>query len=384
MTSLKMTFKEGTMYYLILTIGLILALLNRRFLFWIYASIITTMLAIRYGVGSDYFSYEFLYSRLQPTWMLEYKFGIDEQEQGFRVLGAFIKEMGLTYQQYLTVFAIVTIFFTALIMLKYSRNPTLSLMIYFSFYYLTWPMSGIRQALAMAIGMYFLLQYIEKKNTVKFVIIALILAQVHSSALVLLIFMVISHLNLNKKKLTAISLFSIGLSILPLGLLISNLTVLPVFNRIIPYMDLDMSLSLSILDFQSISRLVFLLFAFIVYERVSSQGPIQKTIINLYIMSFALYFAMQFSELAAARMSVYGRFLDTIIIVNVLYLLKQSKAQILYLNFVFILCAAYLTKDLNSMTKDFVDGHNRTVTPYVHTFNKEDYQFSIDRYTLID
>ena len=122
------------MYYLILTIGLILALLNRRFLFWIYASIITTMLAIRYGVGSDYFSYEFLYSRLQPTWMLEYKFGIDEQEQGFRVLGAFIKEMGLTYQQYLTVFAIVTIFFTALIMLKYSRNPTLSLMIYFSFY----------------------------------------------------------------------------------------------------------------------------------------------------------------------------------------------------------------------------------------------------------
>lgn len=371
------------MYYLILFIGIFLAIINKKPLVWLFALLISFMAFFRYGIGSDYFSYEFLYSRLQPTVEMEYKFGIDNQELGFRLIGSLMKMWGLSYQQYLIVFAAITLFFTVKTVLKYSKNPTLSLVIYFSFYYLTWPLSGIRQALAMAVGMYFLLQYVEKKNTMKFVVIAVLLSLVHSSAIILLVFMLITKLDLNKKKLFNISIISFILSILPIGILLSYLTVLPVFNRVLPYMYLNMSLSFSILDFQSISRIIFLIFAFVVYDRVSSLGSIHKTIMNLYIMSFALYFAMQFSELAAARVSVYGRLLDILIIPNVMYAMYRLKSKMLYFNIIFILCAAYLTKDLNSMTKDFVDGEDRIVTPYVHIYNQDDYRFNIDKYTLI-
>ena len=139
----------------------------------------------RYGSGPDYFSYQYLFERLRSNVLDELFYGLDSQEYGFRLIGAFLKQLGFTYQLYLAFFAILSLFYIYKISLKYSQNPTLSLTLYYSFYYFVWSYSAIRQGLVMAIGIYYLLEAIKLNKIRKFVVIVLLLSFVHTSALIL-------------------------------------------------------------------------------------------------------------------------------------------------------------------------------------------------------
>lgn len=363
------------MYYFVFFMGMIFSLINdkKNILFTIFFLILLFMAFFRYGVGADYFNYKLLYNQLQNNPLNEIFNGIDSQEIGFRIIGSSIKSIGIPYEVYLMFFALVNLIFVYKICKKHSSNPTFSLVIYFAFYYFVWTLSGIRQGLVIAVGMYYLLEYISKKFSWKFIFIVIILMTIHTSAIVLILLYLFTKVPFKKGSLLILFFLSFILSLLPLNILLGKLTSLPIVSRIIPYLTDEYSI-LGNLDFQSIARVIFTIVVFIYYDAYSKRSENDKKILDIYLISMCLYFMLKFSELTASRIAIYGKFLDIIILVNIYYLYKQKINKFLYNSLLSLLVVAYLVKELNALASTaFIDleVENKFI-PYTSIFEKEE------------
>lgn len=371
------------MYYIVYLSGLALSFFNKRPISTFLFLVLAFMAFFRYGIAADYFAYEYLYNRLSNSYILEYQYGLDRQEVGFKFIGIFLKNLGIPYQVYLSIFAAVNLIFLLKFCRKYSNNPTLSLILYFCFYYFTWTYGAIRQGVVMAIGIYFLFDCLEKKKPIKFTIIVLLLSLIHTSAVILLVFYFLAtKIKFNKTSLVTLTILSIIVSVIPLGAIIAKMSWLPFYYRIAPYLEIQASFDL--FDFKSLGRIAFLVVVFIFYNRYVEQSVNHKNMINIYIVSLIFYFIFQFSELTAARLSIYGKFLDIVILVNILYMYKKAINKLLYVYFIITLSFLYLTKELEALEKNFDPEIETILTPYINVFNKDEFRYNSMYYELTD
>ncbi|GAB0167076.1 EpsG family protein [Lysinibacillus sp. CTST325] len=357
--------------------GIIFSLLNgkSKILYMIFATILAGLAVFRYGVGPDYFAYEYLYNRLNESPAQEFLYGVDNQEILFRFFGSLLKSVGISYQQYITVIAIINLYYMGKICRKYSENPTLSLLIYFCFYYLVWTFSGLRQGLTLAIGVYYLLECLENNKTIKLFITTIILSFIHTSAIVLVPLYFIARIDFKKRTLIFLVLASIFISILPMGLLINHLQWMPILDKIIPYSTFTNSIN-NIFDFQSIIRIIFLVIAFFYYDAFSQKSEFSKRVINIYIISYCLYFFLKFSELTAARISLYGVLLNIILLTNFYYLYKDKINKLIYIGCLLFLSFIYLLKELETLGQlSGLDHADSFQIPYTNIFNKNEHIF---------
>jgi len=359
-------------YYAIMLFGYMTSWFNKRLFFYLLVIILMLLAFFRFGIGLDYFAYEYLFNIIQPSISDEIKFGVEGKEIGFRIIAAISKELGLNYQQFLVIFAFINLFFVAKICKKYAINPTLSLIIFFCFYYITWVFSGIRQGLTIAVGLYYLLDCIEKNKTLKLIIISILLSTIHASALFLIVLYFLLKMDFSKRTLMLLSIISIIFSVLPTGSIVIKLASIPIIKEAMVYTDTSNSLNL--LDYQGIARIILLVMAFVFYDYYVKQNEMSKNIIKLYILSFIIYFFFQFSELTAARLAIYGRYLEAIILGNVLYGFKEKINRLIYVFAILIICTLYLTKEMNAQINRIIV--NAEIAPYVHIFNKDDYIFT--------
>jgi hypothetical protein len=366
------------MYYLVLLLGTILQMFKdrKRVYFSIFVVVLSILAFLRYGIGPDYFSYQYLYERLNVSVLHELKNGLDNQELGFRLIGSFLKKTGFTYQMYLVLFAGINLIYVAKICKKYSKNPTMSMLLYFCFYYFVWTYSGLRQGITISVGVYYLLEYMGNKNLFKLTFIVILLSLVHTSAIIIFPLTYLAlHLNLNRKMLIILSLLGMMISFIPIGSIISKLTFIPFISRLYPYLNTDYSI-MNILDFQSLGRIVFLFIALLYYDTFCKQGDISKKIIDIYILSLILYFLFKFSELTAARLSIYGKILDMIILPNIYYLYKDKFNKLIFMTGLCILSILYLNKELKAMQyQSGVVDSNTLLIPYINIYNKDNYSF---------
>ncbi|MFJ7735130.1 EpsG family protein [Lysinibacillus sp. NPDC097287] len=366
------------MYYGVYLLGITLSLINgkSKIFFMIFATVLAGLAFYRYGVGPDYFAYEYLYNRLNESPVKEFLYGVDNQEILFRFFGSVLKSLGISYQQYLSVIAIINLYYIGKICTKYSGNPTLSLLIYFCFYYFVWTFSGLRQGLTLAIGIYYLLECLDNNKTVKLFIVTILLSFIHTSAIVLVPLYFISRVNFAKRTLIYLVLASILISILPMGQLINHLNWIPFIDRIIPYSTFTNSIN-NILDFQSIIRIIFLVIAFFYYDAYSQKSEFSKRVINIYIISYCLYFFLKFSELTAARVALYGGILNIILLVNFYYLYKDKINKLIYIGCLVSLSVIYLNKELKTLEeRTGLDHADSFLIPYTNIFHKNEYNFN--------
>ncbi|MFD1926923.1 EpsG family protein [Sporosarcina siberiensis] len=268
----------------------------------LFTLILALISFFRYGIGADYFAYEFLYSRLSDSLITEIKYGLDNQELGFKIMGSISRSMGIPYQSYLAIIAAINLFYIYKMSVKYSKNPTLAMFLYFSMFYLVWTFSGLRQGLTIAIGLYYLLKCIKENKPYKIVLISIALAFIDYTALVLILLYFISNINFKKNHLILLTVISVIFSILPLGFIFNYIPIPFITEKLGPY--LQSGLSFNLIDFQSFSRIVLLIIMFVFYDWLVLDNYFNKRILNVYIISMLFYFILQFTgELTAARLS---------------------------------------------------------------------------------
>lgn len=374
------------MYYFLFLVGCILLLTKEnKTLFYLLSISLFLISIFRFGVGADYFSYQYLYQNLNTNLIAEILTGVGEQEVLFRTIGSILKKIGFSYQQYLSVFLVINMFYMTKICKEFSSRPTWSLFLYYCFFYFVWTFSGLRQGTALAIGMYYFLKAKKVNNRVLFSIIVLLLILIHNSSLIILIYYYLSEVNWNRSRLIIFSTISLLFSIFPLSNLFGLVHNIPIINGIIYYVPNEYSLS-GIIDIQGIARILFLSFGFFCYKSFEKNRGEQKYIIDTFIISLNFYFILKSSELVAARLSIYGFFLVILIIPEVYTLMNKKENKLVFKFIMILFCAMYMNKELVAMKESsYLVTKNEIMVPYTNIFNKnKGYYFSNRYIDIID
>lgn len=361
-------------YLAVLVMGLIFSLLNSnsKTYFYSYLLILLVLASLRYGVGPDYFGYEYLYS-LANISLIDQVGESTGQELIFRLFGSTLNSLDLSYQSYLAIAALITLSYIGRICRRYSHYPIFSLYLFYCLFYFVWVFSGIRQGLALAIGVYYLLDCIETRNHIKFVVALIVVALIHASALILLLFYIVAHLNIRTKYLLLGVFVCFCISLIPTAYLEGIVSHLPFHERIEYYYGRDAA-TIDYFDFKSISRLaLLLLFGVGFSSKIDKSDGVQKGILSLYVTSFGIYYALRFVEILAANASMYGFVLIILIMPNMYGRLKRRNNAQLMLMFGLMFSVAYFFKTLLSMEDMSSLNHNSLLTPYTNIFNKSGY-----------
>jgi len=374
------------MFYVAFLVGTLAAYFSskKRILVWLFVGLLMALSFFRYGMGADYFSYQYLYNRLNPSVISELRFGLDWQEPLFRMAGATMKGLGFSYQLYLVVFAAIQLYFIYKICRKYSYYPGMSLLIYYCFYYLVWTFSAIRQGLVLAIGIWSLLELMHEKDQKfsKFLIVILCLSLIHLSALILIPLYFFARIDFRKYTIVFILSLSVCINFIPFWRTLFSFLPRALAVRIGYYVT-DQSVS-TILDFQSLARLALAFIVLLFWDKLVDEQGLPQGVVQVYLISIAIYFVFKVSELTAARLSIYGRILDIVIFPNIFYSYKKRYNKAIFGIFLLILCALYLSKELDTLERQtvLIKTSDTFVTPYVSIFNKDKYNFG-NRYLML-
>lgn len=160
-------------------------------------------------VGTDLQNYIPFYERCETySWAQILEPGL--KEYGYRIYNKVLSLLSISDQLFLTITAGISLIGVYYIIKKYSKNYFLSTYIYIAFNFYIFIFSGLRQSIAMSIGM-LSIKYIDERKFCKFLILILLASTFHMSALILLLMYFIKNIEV-KPKMLPIILF--GYSIL--------------------------------------------------------------------------------------------------------------------------------------------------------------------------
>lgn len=276
--------------------------------------LVGVFIVFAFGLGTDYFSYEYLYENMSLT-----SFSSTEKlEVGYSALVYLSKSLGINYH---TFSILIKLFIFALVqfwIFNSSENPMESVLIFFSMFFIVWTMSALRQGIVLAIGLNLLY---NKKYTFKLhtkVLGILFLSLFHISSLFLFVFLVADFIKWTRKK--HLILLSVGLisTFLPLGLIISKI---PIINTLAKFESYASS-NFGFFDISSLMRLMFFILVFAVYSKITT-NDYDKKITDTFLVGASLYFIFKFSEIMAGRFTIYSFVLLVIILPKVIDVITQ-------------------------------------------------------------
>ena len=352
-------------YAAVLITGLAFSTLTpkSKIFFYSYLLLLLILASFRYGVGPDYFAYEIIYTK-----------EVNIPELLFKLYGSALLNMNISYEVYVAFTALITLYYVGKTCKNYSQYPVWSLYLYFCFFYFVWVFSGLRQGLTLAIGVYYLLECLESRKHAKFVMIVSVLSLIHASSVILLLFYIVGKLNLKRETILFSVLCGFLISLTPGPYLMTVFNLFPFGERIGFYFyKIVGEGAIDYFDFKSIARLILLLIVGVVFSKIyDKSSPIERKIVDIYLISFAVYYALRFVEILASNASIYGFVLLVIVIPNIYSRLTiKLNARLFFIGSV-IFSLAFFFKTLYSMEDMSKLTTSSLLTPYTSVFNKSD------------
>ncbi len=359
------------MYYLIFLIGVLFIFFPKYHkIFAAIFIIFIVLLAIgRYGVGTDFFAYEYLYNSYNKSILYEISNSSAREEILYRILSTIGNKLSITYITSLAFYSVISLISIYIASIKYSKNALLSILIFYSFFYFVWIFSGIRQGIVISISIILILYCFDKGKDRILIIATIILSMIHLSALIILVLYFIAKIKWTKKGLLYLFTISFVYSLLPVNFL-NNISFLS--ERVSVYSSDN---SMFNLDFQSIVRVLLIIVVFIFYSKIKKIDPIHYFILKYYILGICLYFLLKDIELVAARISIYSRVFEIFILSSIFYVINK-KYVYLSLLVLIIFLFIYFNKELINMGENIItlEG-SKYYVPYTNIFNKENFYF---------
>lgn len=148
--------------------------------------ILTGILCLRYGQGTDYIGYQMHYSRCPDFLTSKYFMADSSFEKGYRFLMNLFRSLGCSFEVFIMVIAIFDMWMLNRFIKRYCGDRCLALVLFFSTFYLTYYFSAMRQGIALAVFIGFGVPLLIDKKWIKYTIAVCIAASVHKSAYILL------------------------------------------------------------------------------------------------------------------------------------------------------------------------------------------------------
>lgn len=365
------------MYYLMFLVPLMLhpLKLTNRIKGLINSLALGAMAAFRFGAGADYFSYSYLYYLIPDDSILSAISKLKDQEIGMKLLMFPFRYFNLPYEMFVVFIAIIMITLMFLWIDKNSKSVSLSYLVYYSFFFMVWNLSSLRQGLALTIGCFLLFnEEFNWKFTQKLMII-FALYFLHKTALFYLVFIVAESIKWDRRKLIFVVLGALVVSILPIGQLAEWVAKIPIFARVSYY--LEGASSIGFWDFKSLPRLFLIAVVLFHYDDLRVNRLIPMRFVDAYILGISFFFVLRFDDLIGARISIYGFFLAILILPAILGLYSRKKQIDFLVNLGFVtMCALYLQKELLAMAQQAGIAYKNYYVPYISVLQRSGVTFS--------
>ncbi len=266
--------------------------------------------ALRAHVGYDYNLYGGWYMDVQTSSMDDIM--LIKQEKGFMVPMKLISDVNSDYQ---VMFVIIAFIITAAVMLYifvYSEKPYLSVFFYISFGLFFNSMNFMRQMIAAAVILY-AMQYIRKKQFMRFAALVLFASVFHVSALIVLPFYFILRIKMDWLTLgtyTAITVL----------FMLFSWDILDFITDYV-YKGYDPAKSAEVINgtnpIYAVFFSVFFLLTFLVRKELVAENPFNNVLINC--MFFTAFF-----EIIGIRHAILSRFAVLFFIPAVVVLVPRA------------------------------------------------------------
>ena len=156
---------------------------------WLFCGVfglLTAMLCLRYGQGSDYFSYGHIYYELPKNLLAALNAKQIHGEWGWKLLCLAGRWAGMPYPAFVLVLSLGMMGLYWRFLNRFCRRPLLSLLLGWHTLYLTYFFGILRQGLVIALFFGVLLEWLLERKYGRYLLGCLVCASFHSSALVLL------------------------------------------------------------------------------------------------------------------------------------------------------------------------------------------------------
>lgn len=350
---------------------------DMQFFFFIFVIFLVIFASLRYGSGTDYFTYSFIYRHFAIDWS-DYKFYMQSVEPGYAFLNIFFNKLNVSFQLFLAIVSACTFCILYKTIKVNSKNLILSLLIFYLNYYVPYFSNQYRQAFAIIFGLAAVCNYINKQKKCFILQIICIAFIFHFSALILLLIPVFDKIFSDKFifsniKVILFTFFCFVLSFLSPFLLtfVFNKLNLTIISKLLYYTK---SANLNLMPI--LTRIVFVFIVLLFFHNAvkNSDSNILKKMYRIYIYSLFLY--MLFSQFSIfSRFSDYYTFIEILLVPNLLDMVSKkiyTDKKMLRICFL-ILYSVLFVKDLDDATVqgNYMD-RGAMNYPYITVFNKDE------------
>lgn len=277
---------------------------------------------LRFGYGADYFSYQRLYDDIKlfsVSNIFSNSLGLEPLFVAFSLLSA---KLGISYHIFAGLFASTISVVTIVWLSKSSKNFEWSVLLFYVMHYSVWNLSALRQGLSMVILFYIFFNYKREYKLSTKIIAVVASMMIHSSAIIVPIFYLISKLKWKKQYFLYLLLLVPIIRFIFRPEIMILFESLPVIGKFTRYLSGN---QVSLFGFTSLVRIFFFTVMYIYYDRLVEKFPKYTTMFNFVTFSFLIYLFIPFSTVIATRVTVYGYFLSIVVFPMIVDLYTDEK-----------------------------------------------------------
>jgi hypothetical protein len=327
--------------------------------------------SLRFGIGTDYFSYYRIFSLLPDAFsdisllqIISFSLFV---EPGFSLLMVLFKSLNLPFSYFIVLCAFISLSLSLYTIQKYSINKLLSLFIFFANYYMVYIESALRQGIAMAIFLYAFYDFIHTRKKVRYYLLILLGMTIHVSILITLCVPFIVKIP------KSIFRNPIIIVIMVMTALASSIFmprvfgfVLSIFSKKSGYFERSLSLNIFPIGLRILEMIVVYILFRKNYLLLSNR---EIMAVKVYISGVYIY--LMVSSIGQSRVSEYFTFIEIILVPNLLSYLKMKSRQVYHAVFLSLFIILFY-KDIYSFIDQRKLKSKRIIDyQYVTIFNKE-------------
>lgn len=349
---------------------------NKKLFYFLFA-IFALMLCLRYGQGTDYISYNQTFNIVPPTLNpITLKHLSLPQEIGWLELNGLFKLLRFPFEGLVFFVSLIEIFFLLRFFNHFCKYKILALTLSYPTLYLTYMFSALRQGLVTCVFLGLLLDFYLNKKYLKYVIACLILATIHSSALVLLVILIFKTdiINecgtLNFKYIAIIGgSWIIGIMMYFAGHFVAFSSIPFIPGRIAIYLG-NTSFSIASIG----ERIISYIFVVILISNKTELTKDIRKVFYVYTLGFIMYGLIFWNPLIASRTCFALKAVEIILISNLLYYNNSYKLnKAVRFVVIIVLTSTMYFKNINSYIEQgsYDSNVNMINYPYVSLIKKD-------------
>lgn len=303
--------------FIILTFLLFLPKLDKKYIIILTVLILSLITITSFGFGTDYLSYEYIYNNIN----FNTYYAAEDMEPGFQLLLYLSHYFNLDYHIFATTLRLSILLSTLIWIYDSSSNIPVSILVFFSMFYIVWIMSAYRQGIVLSILLNVFFNKRRNFNNLTKILSIILMSFIHISSWFFVIFILTDYLELNKKKHMIIFTLSLLSTLIPYKVIFKYLPTILLENKFASYLH-D---SFGFFDISSFMRLFFFLFGMLFYDQLSNKSSYWKKIIDSFLVGMSIYFVLGFSEIIAGRFTIYSLVLIVILLPEIVEVIGDSR-----------------------------------------------------------